>query len=364
MSPAQGYWQVVLRSLRGNPSGMAGLATLVAVGLLSLSAPLVANDRPLVCQDEAGWHFPAFTSYVDAWVPWAGARTNLKSWKVGDSFPFGDHYPHLHGRSWSQAPCALSVWPPVPHSPTAFDRDVLKRLPDAEHRLGTDDQGRDILARLIHGSIVSVLVGFLSTAVAASIGIPLGLISGYYGGWLDALLGRVTEVVMCFPTFFLIIAVLAFLPPSTLNLVLVLGLLGWTGLYRLVRGETLAVCQRDYVSAARALGLSDARILTRHVLPNAINPAFVQIAFMVASAILTETALSFLGFGDTSAPSWGETIRQGRNYVSEGLWHLVVFPGLALFVTLTGFNLFGQALRDAMDPKLRGLGLAPGSGPR
>ena len=149
---------------------------------------------------------------------------------------------------------------------------------------------------------------------------------------------------------------IAFLEPSIVNIMIVLGCVGWTGIFRLVRGEVLQVRSLDYIAAARAMGVSNARIMFRHILPNAISPVFVAIAFGVAGAVLTETSLSFLGFGDPSAPSWGEIIKQGRTYVSQGLWHLTVFPGFAIFLTLTAFNLFGQGLRDAMDPKLRGSG--------
>ena len=158
---------------------------------------------------------------------------------------------------------------------------------------------------------------------------------------------------MCFPTFFLIITVIAFLPPSNLNIMLVIGLIGWTGIFRLVRGEVLKNKELDYVMAARALGFSERRIMFRQILPNAVAPVLITVAFGIAGAVLTETSLSFLGFGDISVPSWGEIISQGRLYVIEGLTHLVLWPGVAIFLTLTAFNLFGQGLRDAMDPRLR-----------
>jgi len=166
-------------------------------------------------------------------------------------------------------------------------------------------------------------------------------------------LSRMTEIVITFPTFFLIIAVIAFVEPSIVNIMLVLGFTGWPGIFRLIRGEVLRCRSLDYVMAAEGLGTSRWRIMTRHVFPNAVPPVFVAVPFGVAAAVLAESGLSFLGFGDSSVPSWGEIVSQGRFYVSQGLWHLTIYPGLAIFVTLTAFNLLGQGLRDAMDPKLR-----------
>ena len=193
-------------------------------------------------------------------------------------------------------------------------------------------------------------------SIAGTIGILLGLIAGFYGGWVDMILSRITEVVMCFPRFFLIIAVIAFLEPSIVNIMIVIGVVGWTHIFRLVRGEVLRTRSLDYVAAARAMGAGPWRIMIRHVLPNSISPVFVAIAFGIARAVLMESSLSFLGFGDTSVPSWGEIIMQGRSYILlgfDGPWHLTLLPGVAIFLTLTAFNLLGQGLRDAMDPKLR-----------
>ena len=281
-----------------------------------------------------------------------------------------------------------SIWPAVEWDPMDFEYGKNKRTPDEcqiahriddgiqpkggcgpcpseselngrtcratdGHLLGTDDQSRDILARLIHGTVVAMLVGVISMSIAGTIGILLGLTAGFMGGWVDMVLSRITEIVMCFPRFFLIIAVISFIPPSIVNIMVVIGLVGWTHIFRLVRGEVLRTRSLDYVAAARAMGASHWRIMTRHLLPNSISPVFVAIAFGIARAVLMETGLSFLGFGDTSVPSWGEVLKQGRSYVSEGAWHLTILPGLAIFLTLTAFNLFGQGLRDAMDPKLR-----------
>ncbi len=359
----QDYWSLVRRRFLRNRQGAAGLAIVLLLFLTALSAPLIANDRPIVARYKGDTVFPAFTTYIDIWVPWQSMRFALKSWELGDSeqgyFPFSDYYPALEGQTWKEVKqsedLSFSIWPPVPWHPNQLNKGALKLKPDESeaHLLGTDDLGRDVLSRLIHGTVVAMLVGLFSQGLAATIGITLGLAAGYFAGKVDMVLSRMTEMVMCFPTFFLIIAVIAFLEQSIINIMLVLGLVGWTGIFRLIRGEVLRVRDLDFVVAARALGVPDWRIMFRHVLPNAISPVFVALAFGVASSVLVETSLSFLGFGDTTMPSWGEIVQQGRIYINQGLWHLTVYPGIAIFVTLTAFNLFGQGLRDALDPKLR-----------
>ena len=198
-----------------------------------------------------------------------------------------------------------------------------------------------------------MLVGVVAMGIATLIGVSLGVTAGFLGGGADLVLSRMTEIVMCFPTFFLIITVISLVERSIFNVMAVIGFVSWTGIFRLVRGEVLRVKTLDYVMAAKAIGVPTRRLMFRHVLPNAVAPVFVSVAFGVAGAVLTETSLSFLGFGDTSLPSWGEIVSQGRLYTVEGLTYLVLWPGLTIFVTLTAFNLFGQGLRDAMDPRLR-----------
>jgi len=353
----EGYWELVWIQLKKNGPGMSGLIMACLLFALAATAPLLANDRPIVAQYQGNMSFPAFQTYVDVWVPWRSMRYRLKSLKIGGTFPMSEHYPELEGQSWKDVKDApemgFALWPPVQWHPNQFDPSSLKQPPDGEHLLGTDDLGRDVLSRLIHGTVVAMLVGIIAISISSAIGITLGVIAGFFGGWIDILLSRITEVVMCFPTFFLIIAVIAFLEPSIVNIMLVLGFVGWTRIFRLIRGEVLLVRNLDYVAAARSLGLSQTRIMFRHVLPNVVAPVLVAVPFGIAGAVLTETSLSFLGFGDPSVPSWGEIVYQGRAYVSQGLWHLTVYPGVAIFITLTAFNLFGQGLRDAMDPKLR-----------
>lgn len=353
------YSQRVWRRLRRHRSGFAGLVVVAMLVMTAALAPLLANDRPVAARYKGEWVFPAFTTYVDAWVPWRSLRNEMKSLKIGDTLPFSDYYPQLEGKTWVELrgtpDLSADLWPPVPYNPTQIDKSVARKLPGEVpgHILGTDDLGHDVLARLIHGTVVAMLVGLVSQTIAVTVGVTLGLAAGFRGGWVDLVLSRITEIVMCFPTFFLIIAVIAFLEPSVVNIMVVIGGVAWTNQYRLIRGEVLKVRNLEYVTAARALGIPTRRIMFRHVLPNAISPIFVAVAFGVASSVLMESSLSFLGFGDTSVPSWGEIVKQGRTYLQSGLWHLTVFPGLAIFVTLTAFNLLGQGLRDAMDPKLR-----------
>jgi peptide/nickel transport system permease protein len=219
--------------------------------------------------------------------------------------------------------------------------------------LGTDDLGRDVLARILYGARISLLVGFVAVGIATSIGILLGALAGYYGRWVDALIMRFVDIMLCFPTFFLILAVIAFLEPSIWNIMIIIGLTSWMGVARLVRAEFLSLRERDFVLAARAIGAQDFRIIFRHILPNAISPVLVSATLGVAGAILTESALSFLGIGvQPPTPSWGNMLIAGKQTLGTAWW-LSVFPGLAILVTVLGYNLLGEGVRDAMDPRIR-----------
>ncbi len=240
------------------------------------------------------------------------------------------------------------------HDPNRID--VLKVLqpPSAEHPLGTDDLGRDVLARMAHGARISLKVGFVAIGIATAIGLLVGLAAGYYGGAADAVLMRFVDIMLCFPTFFLILSVVAFLGPSIYNIMIIIGLTGWMGVSRLVRAETLSLKERDFVAAARAQGAGDARIIFRHILPNTLAPVLVAATLGVAGAILTESALSFLGIGvQPPTPSWGNILTAGKDNI-EFAWWLSVYPGLAILFTVLGYNLLGEGIRDAVDPRLRG----------
>lgn len=219
------------------------------------------------------------------------------------------------------------------------------------HWLGTDTNGRDVLARMVYGSRVSMVVGIVAVAIYTIIGIILGAVAGYFQGWTDILLSRIIEIVICFPPIMVILAVQAYLRPSLINLILALALLWWTGVARLQRAEFLKLANMEYVQAIRGLGGSTLRIIFLHILPNGLGPVLVLVSFGIAGSILIESALSFLGFGvPQPMASWGDLLNNGRNDI-RGTWWLTVFPGLAIFITVTCFNLMGEALRDALDPR-------------
>ncbi len=237
--------------------------------------------------------------------------------------------------------------------PAAIDVSQSLQPPGWQHWLGTDDLGRSVLARMLYGARISLLVGFVAVGLSTLIGIVIGALAGFYGGWIDALVMRFVDIMLCFPTFFLILAVIAFLDPSIWNIMVVIGLTSWMGVARLVRAEFLSLRQRDFVLAARSLGASDSRLIFRHILPNALSPVLVSATLGVAGAILTESALSFLGIGvQPPTPSWGNMLIVGKQTLGTAWW-LSVFPGLAILLTVLGYNLLGEGIRDALDPRLK-----------
>ncbi len=240
-----------------------------------------------------------------------------------------------------------------PYEPTAIDLKNVLGAPSWQHPLGTDQLGRDILSRMIWGSRISLKVGFVSTGISIIIGALLGAVAGYYGRRVDALIMRVVDIMLCFPTFFLILAVIAFLEPSIWNIMLIIGLTNWMGITRLVRADFITLKERDFVKAARVIGAGNWRIIFIHILPNAMASLLVAATFGVAGAILTESALSFLGIGvQPPTPSWGNILTDGKDNIDIAWW-LSLFPGLAILVTVLGYNLRGEGIRDSLDPRLR-----------
>jgi len=241
----------------------------------------------------------------------------------------------------------------APYDPDFIDLKQVLMPPSLAHLLGTDTLGRDVLSRIIFGARVSLLVGFVAVGIATLIGVLVGALAGYYGGALDQILMRLVDLMLCFPTIFLILAVIAVLGPSIWNIMVVIGVTGWMGVARLVRAEFLSLREREFVVAARALGASDARLIWRHLLPNALTPVMVSATLGVAGAILVESSLSFLGLGvQPPTPSWGNMLTMGKDNI-EIAWWLSVFPGLAILVTVMSYNLLGEGIREAIDPRLR-----------
>ncbi|MCL1925612.1 MAG: ABC transporter permease [Syntrophorhabdaceae bacterium] len=240
------------------------------------------------------------------------------------------------------------------HDPNRINILRILDPPSARHLLGTDDLGRDVLARMVYGARISLSVGFVAESIAIGIGLIVGLLAGYYGGRADAVLMRFVDIMLCFPSFFLILSVVAFIGPSIWNIMIIIGITGWMGVARLVRAETLSLKERDFVVAARAQGAGAARIMFRHILPNTLAPILVAATLGVAGAILVESSLSFLGIGvQPPTPSWGNILTAGKDNI-EFAWWLSLFPGLAIFVTVLGYNLLGEGIRDAVDPRLKG----------
>lgn len=330
------WLRIVFRQYWASWLNRIGLVLVGAMFFMALFAPLLASDKPYYLRIDGKSTFPILTELA-----------------ISKHFVRYPEWVGIDARKIQLGPDDKRILPPVPYSPTEYDLDVPLVAPSDEHLLGTDEQGRDVLARMIHGSRVSLSVGFVAVGLYVFIGIVVGALAGYYGGKVDMIVSRVIEIVMCFPTFFLILAVLAFVGPSLYNIMIVIGLTGWAEIARLVRGDFFKLRQQDFVVGIQAAGAKSSRIIFRHILPNALAPVMVSATFGVASSILIESSLSFLGFGvQPPTPSWGEILSQSRDFMDIAWW-LVLFPGAAIFSTITAFNLVGEGLRDAIDPRLR-----------
>jgi peptide/nickel transport system permease protein len=248
---------------------------------------------------------------------------------------------------------ALLSWAGMnwPFDPNLTDLEQKLLPPSATHWLGTDNLGRDVLSRMLHGASISLTVGLIAVAVSLGIGVLVGAVSGYFGGLTDQILMRSVDALLCFPTFFLILTAVALLGPSLINIVVVIGLVSWTGTARLVRGEFLTLRETEYVKGARVLGQRSGRIIIRHILPNAAAPILVTAVLGIPDAILSEAGLSFLGFGvQPPQATWGNIISDGKTYLLDAWW-LILFPGLAILVASLSFYLAGDALREAAESR-------------
>lgn len=327
--PRQSYWAIVWRQFRRQKLAIGALVFIGLLCIVAVFATFIANDRPILMRYKGTLYVPA------VWTP--PSLRALEFGRLDDTMSEGD---------WA-------VWPPIPWGPGQNELTDMLQAPSARHLLGTDKLGRDVMTRMVHGSRVSLSVGFVAVGIYIAIGIVFGSLAGFFGRWVDIVVSRLIEIMICFPTFFLILTLIAFLPQSIFIIMLVIGLTGWPGIARLVRGEFLKQREQEYVVAARALGLGASRIMFRHALPNSLAPVLVSATFGVAGAILTESGLSYLGFGvQEPTPSWGSILASSKEFV-DFAWWLVLIPGLAIFATITAYNLVGEALRDAIDPRLR-----------
>src|SRR5438034_6264356 len=250
---------------------------------------------------------------------------------------------------------ALAILTPVlaPWDPNRPDVKKILDPPSRTHLLGTDQLGRDVFSRMLYGSRVSLAVGFVSVGIAAAIGIVLGSLAGYNGGMVDAFVMRLVDLMLVFPRFFLLLAVLAFLTPSIWTIMAVIGLTGWMGVTRLVRAEFLSLKEREFVVWSESIGAGAARVIFKHILPNAIAPVLVAMTLGIPAAILTESGLSFLGLGvQPPYATWGNILNDGKELITYAWW-LTLYPGLAILVTVLSYNLLGEGIRDALDPRLR-----------
>jgi peptide/nickel transport system permease protein len=319
---------------------ICGLVVVLIFFSVAALADLLASDKPLVMRYQNRIYFPVFKDYL--------VRLGFSNWPP--------QFQNISFKEFSGEKFSSEDWaqfPPIRYSPTDVNLSEVLKRPSRQHLLGTDQVGRDIASLLIHGARVSLSVGFVAVGIYVLIGVLVGAVAGYYGGAVDVIASRAIEIMMTIPTFFLIVTVVALLPKGIFTIMLVIGLTNWPTVARLTRAEFLKTKTLEYVVAARALGATDVRMIFRHVLPNTLAPVLVAATFGVASAILIESALSFLGLGVPPATaSWGSVLASARELLPSGWW-LAAFPGLAIFLTVTSYNLVGEGLRDAADPRLK-----------
>ena len=394
------YGDIVWGQFKKNRVALASLCGLGGLFVLAITAPLIASGRPFVWDVGEGTTYPWFSSLFDRnyfenpvdiffnlWLvfglPLMGGwliRVRMIQQKAlakrprrrrmlreGGAliglffvvfvgllfFPHSEKYTQFADIAVQREAAGEqvdAVFPPVRY---LFRKTGFKSLsaPSAEHPLGVDESTRDVSVRILYGTRISLTIGVIAVAIYVTIGIILGALAGFFGGRIDMAIQRLIEIVMSMPTIIVILVLIAFLEkPSIFHIMLIIGLVRWTGVARLVRGEFLRLRNLDFVVSAVALGFPTWKVIFQHILPNALGPVLVAATFGVASAILLESTLSFLGFGDLSAPSWGQTLQEGY---SSGAWHLILVPGFAIFLTVSLLNLVGEGVRDALDPKMR-----------
>jgi peptide/nickel transport system permease protein len=342
---SKGYWRGVWKRYRRRPAGMIGLVSLGALLTVAFFTPLFAGGLPIACRYKGEVAFPALVATFHK-LPYGSAI-----WPMPKPYRF----PQFDARiEVPRDPEGWAVWPLVPWDPNQNEPLAKLQGPSSLHRLGTDELGRDVLARMIHATPVAMLIGFVSMGIATLIGVTLGSLAGYLGRKTDIAISRVVELFICVPAFYVILAVLTLLKPSIWNVMVVLGFFMWTSIARYTRGEFLKLKGLDYAVAARALGAGTGRIVFRHLLPNSLAPVLVVVAFGVASSIFVESGLSWLGFGVMPpTPTWGNILRSGWDNLRVAP-HIIFPPSVAIFVAVLTMNLIGDALRDVTDPRLTG----------
>jgi len=332
---AEGLWLNVWKEFRRNPIALAGFYAVCVLALTALLADFLANDKPYYLSYRGKTYFPIFRSYL------VGAR--LGQWP-----------PELLNVDFKKLEGAKAFFPPIPYRPSNIDLFAPYETPSKAHWLGTDKLGRDVMAGMIHGSRVSLSIGFVAVGIAVIIGVILGALAGYFGSWIDLTVSRLFEIMLSIPTFFLLITIAALLPPSIFLTMTIIGLTSWVGIARFTRNEFLKIRNLDYVTAAIALGVSNRKVMFQHILPNALAPVIVSVVLGIAGAILVESSLSFLGIGvPAELVTWGSILHEGSS--ATFAWWLAVFPGAAIFITVLSYYLVGEGLREVLDPRLRGL---------
>jgi peptide/nickel transport system permease protein len=340
---ARSYWHITWRRFRGHRLGMVGLCVVAVLFLVAFLSPILANEQPILCRFDGGFYYPAVVDLVHQIPGTSLIIQKQRPYRLA-TFDFKREFDPERG-DWA-------LWTPVRYGPREIAAEPLAG-PSSRHWLGTDQSGRDVLSRMVHGTVVSMKVGFLSMGIAVILGLVFGCIAGYAGGIADLVISRFIEVVQCFPAFFLILAVLAWFPPSIENVMIVIGLTRWVGIARFARGEILRIRETDYALAARSLGVRPAQLVLRHLLPNALAPVLVSVTFGIAVSILIEAGLSWLGFGvQPPDASWGTILRSGyENLFTAG--HMIPPACVAIFLAVLSFNLVGDTLRDVIDPRLQ-----------
>jgi peptide/nickel transport system permease protein len=331
----EGLWSDVWQRFKRNPIALVGFCVVCFLGLMALFADFFANDKPYYTEYKGKTYFPIFRNYL--------VEMKLAQWPA-----------ELLNVDFKKLEGAKSIFPPIPFRPSNINLLEPLEPPSSKHWFGTDKLGRDIMAGMIHGSRVSLSIGFVAVGIAVLIGVLLGAIAGYFGSWVDLTISRLFEVMLSIPTFFLLITIAALLPPSIFLTMAIIGMTSWVGIARFTRNEFLKIRNLDYVTAAIALGVTDRKVMFKHILPNALAPVIVSVVLGIAGAILVESSLSFLGIGvPAELVTWGSILHEASS--TTFAWWLAVFPGFAIFITVLAYYLVGEGLREVLDPRLRGL---------